>query len=352
MTRSGNRRITRKGAASEKAPARPPGRRAGLRLLAPLLWAAVLFAIWGLILSGKIPLPPAASQAVRRAEPPLPPDPSAAALADRFSGARALDLARRLCGLGSRRPGTAPHARAIALLRETLEAAGWAVTVSTFEDASAPGVTFANLTARLKDRPVAAGKRSAGEILLAARYDSPAAPFHELPAALDSAAGPALLCELAGALARAPRFASRVTLLLADGSSPARQFSAEDGLRGSRLAAASLDRLAPDGLAAVIVIHGVGGEPARLTIPARSSPALARRLEGLVRELGLPLRLERLERPLWDDDLPFLAPERKVLLLHDGDAPQTGTADDTPEKLSARSFEAAGRAVIHLITGL
>ncbi len=330
------------------------GKRVVPQKLASIVWIALLVGIWTAIISGSIPLPFRASATGKSksklffAEDPLPNT-----LASRFNGARALDLARSLVNLGSRRPESYAHARAVALLQKTLEQAGWTVEIETFSDPTASDVTFVNLRAYHKDRgDFSAHSRSKGEIFLVARYDSASNPLVELPAALDSAAGPAFVCEIARVLGEAPKLSCRVVIYLVDGSSPLRQFSPEDGLRGSRMVAALLEQGRANKILAVLVVRGVGGEPARLTIPTRSNPILSYNLETIVRELGLVLELERLERPMWDDDLPFLAPGRKVLLLHDGKAEQIGTADDTPEKLSAKSFEVTGRAIIHLISRL
>jgi hypothetical protein len=267
-------------------------------------------------------------------------------LLSRTDGQRILDLAGGVISLGPRLPGSSAHEQARLLITGELEKAGLQIQKQTFQDLSGEKVgTFTNVIARIKAPPP-----SFGRIFIVARYDSPSHPDVDLPSAQGAAAGPAVLCEVARIIVHHPRLARRVDFVLLDGSSPHHQFGANDGLRGSRTHSASLGKGSSAGSDAVFVLHAVGGRDGVLTMPARVSRSLLTASKNIAADHDLPLVIRHLDRPVWDDDLPYLAMGRKVLLLSNADAPELGTADDTVITLSPEHLAATAQLLILLLT--
>lgn len=149
---------------------------------------------------------------VSQSPPPQPtPTTGASPSGDRvFDAERAYEDVRRLVAIGPRTSGSDGAARAREYLRGELEKLGLTVDETVNEKPAAPAAegeeaapaeaagTFVHLSARIP------GRGGQGEILLAASYDTAPAEDFENVAANGAASGPAVVLELARALAARP----------------------------------------------------------------------------------------------------------------------------------------------------
>lgn len=169
-----------------------------------------------------------------------------------FAAVDPLALATALADLGPRPPGSAAHARAVALLLDAMRSAG----LERIEVLETPGSPpRRNLTGVVPGR-------TAEEILLAAHFDTVAAS----PGAGDDASGCAVVLAAASDLGRTP-LRHTVRVLLFDGE--------EEALSGSRAWATSLEPARRDATLAALVVEMVGwpqsAGPALHILPVRAS---------------------------------------------------------------------------------
>jgi Zn-dependent M28 family amino/carboxypeptidase len=257
---------------------------------------------------------------------------------DRFDAARAFAEVRRQVAMGPRPAGSAASRRLAARLRRALPA-------GRFE--AVPG-GLRNVVGRLPAR----GRGVRGKaIVVAAHYDTKDLPG--FVGANDGAAGTATVLELARALARRPAPADRleVRFVLFDGEEepPGSTDFLTGGLRGSRAYLAAHRRE----LGAVIVVDFVGNR--RLSLPREdgSHRELWAQLRAAARRVGVGSVFPPRRRPeILDDHTPFMRAGIPAIDLIDFDYPPWHTPEDTLDKVSARSLDAAGEAVLELLVRL
>jgi hypothetical protein len=257
---------------------------------------------------------------------------------DRFDATRAFAEVRRQVAMGPRPAGSAASRRLAARLRRALPA-GRVERV--------PG-GLRNVVGHLPARGRGVGRKA---IVVAAHYDT-----KDLPGFLganDGAAGTATVLELARALARRPAPADRleVRFVLFDGEEepPGSTDFLTGGLRGSRAYLAAHRRE----IGAVIVIDFVGNR--RLSLPREdgSHRGLWTELRAAARRVGVGSVFPPRRRPeILDDHTPFMRAGIPAIDLIDFDYPPWHTAADTLDKVSARSLDAAGEAVLELVARL
>ncbi|MDX6553881.1 MAG: glutaminyl-peptide cyclotransferase [Miltoncostaeaceae bacterium] len=260
------------------------------------------------------------------------------ATVDRFDSARAFAEVRRQVAIGPRPAGSTASRRLAARLRRALPAGRLEVV---------PG-GLRNVVGRLPARGRGVGQKA---IVVAAHYDTKDLPG--FVGANDGAAGTATVLELARALARRPAPADRLEIrfVLFDGEEepPESTDFFSGGLRGSRAYLAAHRRE----IGAVIVIDFVGDE--RLSLPREdgSHRALWIELRAAARRVGVgavfPLRRRG---EILDDHTPFMRAGIPAIDLIDFDYPPWHTPADTLDKVSARSLDAAGEAVLELLVRL
>ncbi len=266
---------------------------------------------------------------------------------EKFNGLAIQHKVAEITSLGPRTNRAPALQQTRQLLLRSLSEAGWKTRLEEFTDNSPEGdASFANI---LATHPASGGTPS---LLLVARFDAAAVPDNPMAGALDSASGPAVLVALAAELARVPRLAARVDFALLDGSAPLMQYGPPDGLRGARLNAASFSQRDPGRRCGVIVVRGCGGFPPRFTLRPRSSRSLGSLAKIAAADLGISAEFTSLNRPLWDDDLPYLAAGFRTLLLCDADNEIIATADDTAENLNPVMLEQTARLLFQLVIDL
>src|SRR5205823_11229093 len=124
---------------------------------------------------------------------------------------------------------------------EQLKSAGWTVTRSEFSDQTRRGkMTFVNLIARFGTSE----KKEAAQFLLCSHYDTKTFETIRFVGANDGGSSTGLLVEMARVLAMSPALAAKIELLFFDGEEAFENFTATDGLYGSRHFASELRELA------------------------------------------------------------------------------------------------------------
>ena len=256
----------------------------------------------------------------------------------RFDGAAALRHVERLVAIGPRPAGSPGGLRAREYITAELKRAGVQVRVEAFEAQTPDGrVKMANVVG------VVAGRRS-DVILVGGHYDTKVFHAFRFVGANDGGSSTALLLELARALAAQPR---ELTYWIAffDGEEARGAWTATDSLYGSRRMAAELARRnqLPR---AVIVADMIGDRDLNIQREAASTPWLTDLVWASARRLGQSTHFLPDVRAVEDDHVPFLRAGVPATLLIDFDFPWWHTAEDTLDKVSARSLQVVGDVLL------
>lgn len=265
--------------------------------------------------------------------------PAASDSPSRFDGNRAWRLARLQVEAGQR-PAGSPPLRALARRLRPLLPRG------RFE--AIPGEPrLRNIVGTLP------GRRPG--IVLGAHYDTLTAP-RGFVGANNGAAGTAVTIEAARALRRirVGPGAREVRFVLFDGEEPPSGLPEEstdfysEGLRGSR----AYVEAQPGRTAQMILLDYVGGRGLRLPREATSTEWLWRQLLGAADAADAGRFFSEEAGPaIVDDHTPFLRGGVPAIDLIDWRYPGHSLADDL-DKLSPRSLDAVGEAVVQLVADL
>lgn len=272
---------------------------------------------------------------------------SAPAQAAEFSGARALADTERVVAFGPRPPASDAIAKTRAYIRAQIKPTGCQLIPDVFT-ASIPGGTLAmeNVICRF---PGTSGKA----VVFTGHYDTKIMNGAAFVGANDGGSSTGFLIEMARTLARKPR-KHDVYLVWFDGEEAIREWSATDGLHGSRHLAG---RWKADGtlarIAALVNVDMIGDRQLALLSEHNSHAGVRRLLWSIGADLGLARHF--LNQPSWieDDHIPFVrlgVPAADLIDFDYGpDNSYWHTAGDTPDKLSAASFEVVGKVVVEFL---
>jgi len=254
-----------------------------------------------------------------------------------FDGAAALRHVERLVALGPRVAGTPEGARARAYIEAELRAAGVETRVMAFDAMTPHGrLPMANVIGVLP------GKRSE-VILIGGHYDTKWFPDFRFVGANDGGSSAALLLTLARDLQKRPReFTYWITFF--DGEEARGHWSATDSLYGSRHMAAELARTGrlPR---AMILVDMIGDTDLGIQKESYSTAWLTDIIWATARRLGHGRHFSSQVIPVEDDHAPFLRAGVPAALLIDFDYPLWHTAQDTLDKVSAKSLAIVGEVV-------
>jgi len=279
---------------------------------------------------------------------------AAADLTPQVDGQVALDEVRAFVALGARVSGT-PGAQAAAnYLAKRLAALGLNPQVDVFEAPTRGGaVTFRNVTATCP------GTRTNELVVLISHYDTKAGIAADFAGANDSGSSTGLLLALAPHLNK-QQLPFSVMLAFVDGEECVKQYSARDGLHGSRRL---LERLAGPGQAlrvrAAIVLDMVGDRDLTITIPRNSTTALIQAAFAAAEALNVRQHFRLYGTAILDDHVPFFEAGIPAIDLIDfefGSSPGRNnywhTTADTIDKLSPDSLAIVGRVVLKMLNDL
>ena len=265
-----------------------------------------------------------------------------------FSGAAALDYARRAVELGPRPDGSAAIVKLRAIIRGELAKTGALVTSDAFTGATPDGpVAMENIIVKF------AGT-SGKAIAITGHYDTKKMPG--FVGANDGGSSTGVLLELAAALAGQKR-TDDVYVVFFDGEEAVRQWTATDSLYGSRHLA---DKWTRDGtnakLKALLNVDMIGDKDLHLVNEGQSAASVRKLVWDVAASLGFADAFPSRGGPVEDDHVPFLNAGVRAVDLIDFDYGPNNiywhTVNDTLDKLSARSLETIGLVVMKTIEEL
>jgi len=269
-----------------------------------------------------------------------------AAAAD-FNGQAAYDFTAQAVSYGPRPPGS----KELAALRSSIMAFLKKLPCSISEDsftASTPAgpIGMSNIVALF------AGS-SGRAVAVTGHYDTKVFKDFRFVGANDGGSSTGFLMELARVLASRPH-KDDIYLVWFDGEEAIEEWSAEDGLYGSRHLAR---RWQHDGtlsrLKALINVDMIGDRDLGLGMDSFSSPEIGRLVWRVAADLGYGRHFLRKAIAVEDDHTPFARLGVRVLDLIDFDyGPANSwwhTSEDKLDKLDPRSFQVVGEVVLETL---
>jgi Zn-dependent M28 family amino/carboxypeptidase len=272
-----------------------------------------------------------------------------AAQAHEFSGARAMEYARKTVSFGPRPPGSAALRSLRAYIVAQLKLRGCEIAQDSFS-ASAPlgEVAMVNIIARFPGK-------SGRAVALTGHYDTKKMAGVRFVGADDSGSSTAFLLEMAETLQAMPHN-DDIYLVWFDGEEAFGQWSDSDSLYGSRHLAG---RWAADGtlsrIKALINVDMIGGKDLHIMNEENSSPALRKLIWGTAERLGYGKYFDNAASSTDDDHMPFVRMGVNAVDLIDFDTSKKTywhTPEDTIDKLSTHSFEVLGAVLTEVLKQL
>ena len=265
-------------------------------------------------------------------------------LAPVFDGAAALRHVERLVAFGPRPAGSPALARARSYIVEEVRKAGVSVRVESFDAPTPHGrLPMANVVAVLPGR-----RRDV--IMIAGHYDTKWFKDFAFVGANDGGSSAALLIELARRLHARPHEYTYWVVWL-DGEEAREAWTSTDSLYGSRWMAAELGR-SRQLPSAVIVADMIGDRDLGIRREAGSTPWMTDVIWASAARLGYSANFLPDTMAVEDDHVPFMRQGVPAALLIDFDFPPWHTADDTLDKVSARSLEIVGKVLLDALPGI
>ena len=261
-----------------------------------------------------------------------------------FDGAAAFRHIERLVAIGPRPAGSAAAGKARTYIVDQLAAAGVKAEVQPFDADTPHGrLRMANIVAVLPGR-------RAEVIVLAGHYDTKWFRDIRFVGANDGGSSAALLIELARRLAARPREYTYWVVWF-DGEEARETWTAADSLYGSRRMARELERKGrlPR---ALIVADMIGDRDLAIRREAGSTPWLTDAIWAAAARRGVAAHFLDETLAVEDDHAPFLRAGVPAALLIDFDYPPWHTAEDTLDKVSARSLEIVGGVLLEALPAI
>jgi Zn-dependent M28 family amino/carboxypeptidase len=267
---------------------------------------------------------------------------------DEFSGEKAFSHVQRLVDLGPRPAGSNALEKSRVYIEDQLHHAGWQVTRQAFNDNTPRGkIQFVNLIAQFSGQ----GKTLPPSFLLCSHYDTKTFDTIRFVGANDGGSSTGLLLELARVIGQHPDLATKIELVFFDGEEAFDQFSEKDGLYGSRYFARQLQSGGAKQFRSGLLFDMVGDRSLGITLPTDSPADMARDIFAAAEALKLRNYFTYLGRELIDDHAPLNAIGIPTLDVIDFDFPWWHTADDTMDKISARSLQIVGSVALYYLSG-
>jgi glutaminyl-peptide cyclotransferase len=265
---------------------------------------------------------------------------------EEFSGEKALAHVQRLVDLGPRPAGSDAIEKAREYIEAQLRHSDWQVTRQAFTDDSPRGKThFVNLIARFGGD----ANPAFPSLLLCSHYDTKLFDTIRFVGANDGGSSTGLLLELARVLGQHPNLARKVELAFFDGEEAYENFSATDGLYGSRYFVRQLQGEGAKQFRGGILFDMVGDRSLGITLPPDSPSAMAHDVFAAAEALKLRKYFSYLDRDLIDDHAPLNAIGIPTIDIIDFDYPSWHTADDTMDKISAQSLQTVGSVALYYL---
>lgn len=263
-----------------------------------------------------------------------------------FSGANALQHVQHLVDLGPRPPGSEALEKSRVYITKQLESWGWQVTRQAFTDDTPRGkVQFVNLLARR----VSDAEKSAPAFLLCSHYDTKIFDSVRFVGANDGGSSTGALIEIARVLSLHPQLAAKTTLVFFDGEEAYENFSATDGLYGSRYFAGHLPGLKQQ-FTGGILLDMIGDRSLTITLSPDSPAQMTLDIFASAEALKLREHFTYLQSGITDDHTPLNKAGITTIDLIDFDFPAWHTAGDTMDKISADSLQIVGAVTLYYLS--
>jgi glutaminyl-peptide cyclotransferase len=264
-----------------------------------------------------------------------------APLWENFSGARAFAHVQHLVELGPRPAGSEALEKSRIYIVDQLKSFGWVTTRSEFSAPTPRGkMTFVNLIARFGN------EKGPAQFLLCSHYDTKTFDTIRFVGANDGGSSTGLLIEMARVLALNPVLAAKIELVFFDGEEAFENFTATDGLYGSRHFALQLRESAKN-FRGGILFDMIGDKSLQVTLSPDSPIDLARNIFAAADALSQRAHFTYFGGDITDDHTPLNEIGIPVIDLIDFDFPPWHTAEDTLDKISAESLEIVGRVALY-----
>jgi Peptidase family M28 len=268
---------------------------------------------------------------------------------EEFSGKKALDHVRQLVAFGPRPAGSEALEKSREYIIKQLTGFGWVVDRQTFENETPRGkVAFTNLIAKFAgtDRR----RAPVPQFLLCSHYDTKLFDQFRFVGANDGGSSTGELLEMARVLSRDPSLASKIELVFFDGEEAFQEFSATDGIYGSRYFA---NQLAQNGAAKQfrggILFDMVGDRSLDITFPPDSPAQIAHGIFESASALKVRNYFTYFNQGVTDDHTPLNAVGIPTIDMIDFDYPPWHTAGDTLDKLSPESLQIVGSVAAYYL---
>ncbi len=260
-----------------------------------------------------------------------------------FNGGRAFDDLKRLAAFGPRPSGSKALAESRVWIIKRLQEAGVQVEEDGFTASTPLGsVPMTNLIVRI---PGARRKI----VMLAGHYETKRFEDFTFVGANDGGSSAAVVLEMARVLAHG-RNDLTYWLVFFDGEEAFHEFTATDGLYGSRHL---VEKLTASGelarIEAMILVDMVGDARLNIHRDYNSTPWLTDQVFAVASRLGYGKQFRNEQGAYEDDHIPFVQAGVSAVDLIDLDYGPGNrywhTAEDTPEKCSPLSLTIVGRVV-------
>ena len=263
-----------------------------------------------------------------------------------FSGARAMELERKVVSFGPRPPGSAALHSLRSYILEQLKPRGAEVTEDSFTGHTPMGpIPMVNIIARFKGK-------SGRAVAFTGHYDTKKMAGVRFVGADDGGSSTAFLLEMAEALQGTPH-PDDIYLVWFDGEEAFGEWTDTDSLYGSRHLA---ERWSADGtlgrLKALINVDMIGDKDLDIMQEGNSSPALLKLIWTTAGQLGYGKYFLDSGGPTDDDHMPFIKMGVDAVDLIDFDKSYWHTPEDTIDKVSAHSFEVVGTVLMAVLKHL
>jgi len=267
-----------------------------------------------------------------------------------FQGTAALAYTRSATSFGERPSGSEAIARARDWIVSELKPLGGQIELDSFTGQTPTGpVSMANVLLRF---PGTSGK----SVVVSGHYDTKKIPMVHFVGANDAGSSTGFLIEFARVISRM-RHNDDIVVVFFDGEEAVGAWTASDSCYGSRHLVA---KWASDGtlarIKALINVDMIGDKNLDLSNDSNSSESLRAQIRKIAERLGYNGSLRAEEGAIEDDHKPFGDSGVNVIDIIDLDYGPQGaywhTAQDTMDKLSARSLQIVGDLVIQLVQGL
>ena len=267
----------------------------------------------------------------------------------KFDGQRAFQDLRAMVEIGPRPAGSPAIEKTRDYIRKELAAAGLKVDEQAFDARTPTGtVHMVNLRATLPGPGESRGPSTGlgtGRIVIGGHYDTKLVKEFRFVGASDAASSAAFLLEIARAL-KGRANPLPIELLFLDGEEAVVRWERQDHTYGSRYYVEQLKKAgAVQDVKAFILVDMIGDTDLGIRREQNSTDWLTDAIWSAARRLNRPEFLED-STPIEDDHLEFLAAGIPSVDIIDLDYSAWHTAEDTLDRVSAKSLQAVGDVVL------